>query len=225
MATVFLQARMGSSRLPGKAMMVIERKPMLYYAITALQNSSVVKRLAVLTSVNSMDDGIADFAKGMGVECFRGSEDNVLERFYQAMQVFRDDVYFRATGDNPILDSENPNRTLAALRKTKSDYACEADMPIGTVVEAITAQALQRCYEMAHQKEDLEHVTLFVKRSLLFRSHFFKAPLAYQFPKLRLTVDYHEDFLRVEMIINELYKKGIPDFLSVIGFCQKQGWV
>lgn len=225
MATVLLQARMGSTRLPGKALLPILDKPMLHYTVETLKLSPVVDRVVLVIPVNPADNPLADFAREHSLDCFRGSEENVLDRLYQASLQFKDSYYFRATGDNPILDYQHPQRLLDHLMKSRCDYAGERGMPLGSAVEAFTFGALGQCFKEATSKVDLEHVTLYMKQSGRFNVQYINAPAECFYPQLRLTVDYPEDFQRVTFIIDHLYKEKIPLFEEVIAFSKKQGWI
>ncbi|MCP5053089.1 MAG: acylneuraminate cytidylyltransferase [bacterium] len=221
MATVILQARVGSTRLPGKALMTILGKPMLWYTIETLKRSPVVDRIVMAIPDNPGDDALVRVGEGCGIEVFRGSEENVLQRFYGAALAFPDDVYFRATGDNPIIDWGNPGRSLDYLLSNDLDYVLERGMPLGAVVEVFTFGALERAFREGSSAEDIEHVTWYIKKSGGFRVGYIDAPEGLRFPGLRLTVDYPEDFERVRGIIEHLYKKGIPDFEEVISYVNK----
>jgi spore coat polysaccharide biosynthesis protein SpsF len=221
MATVLLQARVGSTRLPGKALMPILGKPMLHYTVETLKRSPAVERIVLVIPDVPADDPLVAFAKDEGVQCFRGSELNVLDRFYRASLQFKDSYYFRATGDNPILDYDHPRRLSDHLIKSNCDYAAERGMPLGSAVEAFTVEALERCFKEARTDADLEHVTLYMKKSGRFNAQFIKAPAEFCFPNLRLTVDYPEDFQRAAEIIESLYKDGVPPFEEIIAFAKK----
>jgi len=219
MATVILQARTGSTRLPGKVLKEINEKPMLYYTIITLKKSEVVSRIVLATSDKKQDDILVDFAKDMKIDFFRGSEENVLERFYFASLRYKDEYYFRATGDNPILDWKNPERTLNYLKRNNCDYACEKNMPIGSVVEGFTLKSLQKAYNIAKEPDELEHVTIVMKNNREFLSCFFENPYKKDLSNLRLTVDYEDDFKRAKKIIEKLYiNNRIPDFEEVLKF-------
>ncbi|MCX6584661.1 MAG: glycosyltransferase family protein [Candidatus Aminicenantes bacterium] len=225
MATVLLQARVGSTRLPGKALLPILDKPMLHYTVETLKLSPGVDRVVLAIPVNPADDPLVDFAREHAVDCFRGSEANVLERFYRASLQFKDSFYFRATGDNPVLDYRHPRRLLDHLIASQCDYTGERGMPLGSAVEAFTFGALEKCFKEATSEADLEHVTLYMKQSGRFNVQYFDAPEECFYPQLRLTVDYPEDFQRVSCIIAHLYKEKIPLFEEVIAFSKKQGWI
>ncbi len=218
MATVIIQARMGSTRLPGKVLKHICKKPLLLYIIETLKLSSVIDNIIIATSINKENDEIEAFAKKYKINCFRGSEENVLERFYQASQKYPDKYYFRATADNPILDINNPELSLNYLIENNLDYAAVRGMPIGTILECFTKAALERAYLTATSSDDKEHVTLFMKNNTSFNAKYLEAKTELNFPKMRFTVDNPEDFDRVEKIISKLYTKGIPDIKKVIDY-------
>ncbi|HLP46711.1 MAG TPA: NTP transferase domain-containing protein [Candidatus Kapabacteria bacterium] len=224
MATVLLQARLGSVRLPGKVLLPILGKPMLHYTVETLKLSPAVDRVVLVIPMNPADDPLVDFALQHDIPCFRGSEQNVLDRFYRAACLFKDRYYFRATGDNPILDYGHPQRLLTHLIERGCDYTGERGMPVGSVVEGFTFEALEKCFKEAAAVEDLEHVTLYMKRSGRFNVSYIDAPAACYLPQLRLTVDYREDFERVTGIIEDLYREKVPLFEEVIAFSKKQGW-
>jgi spore coat polysaccharide biosynthesis protein SpsF len=175
-ATVIIQARMGSTRLPGKVLKLIENKPLLSYIIETLKLSPVINNIIVATSKNKENDVIEEYCKKNKIKYFRGSEANVLERFYKTALQYPDRYYFRATADNPILDIKNPELTLNYLVKNNLDYAAVKKMPIGSIIECFTKKALEKAYIEASSKEDKEHVTLYMKKfscqAKLFICHF-----------------------------------------------------
>jgi len=222
MATAIIQARMGSTRLPGKVLKKINGKPLLSYIVESLKRSSVIDKTIIATSENKENDIIEKYCKNNTVICFRGSEDNVLERYYKVSEIYPDKYYFRATADNPILDIKNPEITLNHLIENNLDYAAVKGMPVGTIVECFTKSALDKAYREAESKEDKEHVTLYMKKNKGFRVGYLQAEESVRFPKMRLTVDYPEDFEKAETIIKALYNKEIPDFQDIVDFVNKR---
>jgi spore coat polysaccharide biosynthesis protein SpsF len=223
MATAILQARIGSSRLPGKTLMEMGGKPMLWHAATTLRTSPGVDTLVLAVPEGERDDPLERLSGEWGVACVRGPEDDVLSRFVRAAEAFPDDFYFRATGDNPVLDRDNPLRTLRFLREKRADYVCEAGLPLGTLVEGFTREALLRTQREAAQPYDREHVTMYMKKSGRFHAAFPACPPDRRWPELSLTVDTAEDFARVRTVVESLYGNGVPDFLKVIDFFREKG--
>ncbi len=212
---------MKSTRLPGKVLMELEGRPLLWYALRALRRSPAVGRVILATSFTAEDDPLEKWARDEDLPCVRGSEEDVLGRFYETACLFPDACYFRATGDNPFPDSGNPGRTLEVLLEQRADYACETGMPVGAVVECFTREALVRCHREAGGAEDREHVTLFMRRSGSFRTACFPAPEEYRCGGIRLTVDYPEDFRRAARIAQALFREGEPDFGRVLDYCRR----
>jgi len=223
MATILLQARMGSTRLPGKSMADLCGKPLLAHVIEILTETPRISRVVLCTTNLTQDDVLIDLARQYHINHFRGSETNVLDRFYQASLSFPDSVYFRATGDNPLIDPKGIGRILPYLESGEWDYVCEQGLPVGAVVEGLTESCLHKSHDWAYSIEDLEHVTLFCKHSGLFRCHYPIAPLSHHGPDLRLTVDTPDDLKRARSLV-ELGFGGVNcDFPSMVKTLQKGG--
>lgn len=220
MATVILQARMGSTRLPGKALKPILGKPMLQYTVESLKRSPVIDRIVMATPDKPQDDILGELAEKWQIQWYSGSEPDVLKRSYEAALKYKDDFYFRATGDNPIIDYQNPERILRYLQEHRLDYVSESGLPLGCVLEVFTFDALERAFHEGTSPEDREHVTWYIKKSGKFRIKYIKGPPELHMPQLRLTVDYPEDFQRVTRIIENLYQNTIPPFKDIIDFCR-----
>jgi len=176
-------------------------RPLLVHAIEILKAAAGVSRVVLCTTDLPRDDVLVDLADRYEIAAFRGSEENVLDRFYRASLLYPDKIYFRATGDNPLIDPSGPERILPFLESGEWDYVCEKGMPLGSVVEGLTADCLQRTRELARRADDLEHVTLFCKRSGLFRCHYPLAPAGHRGEDLRLTVDTPEDLERARKLV------------------------
>jgi spore coat polysaccharide biosynthesis protein SpsF len=192
-AGIILQARFGSSRLPGKAMERIGARVMVEHCLRRLILGGV-GRVILATTAGREDDVLAGVAARLGVPVFRGDVDDVLGRYLAAAIEFNVDPIVRATGDNPAVDVLASGRVLAALRSTGADYVREDGLPLGAAVEGITYAALRRAALAASLPEDREHVTTYVKRhAVAFRIAGIQAPAPLSRPDLRLTVDTRED--------------------------------
>ena len=122
MLGIILQARMGSKRLPGKVLMRVGRKPLLDHIFDRLKLMKHSAKLVLATTTNPMDDAVDRFCKERGVECYRGSEDNVLERYYSCAKKYQFQHIVRLTGDNPFTDIEELDRLIEQHLNTRSDY-------------------------------------------------------------------------------------------------------
>lgn len=205
---IILQARMASSRLPGKALEVVRGRTIVQHCLRRLLSSSV-SRVVLATTTRSDDDALADIAARAGVGVFRGSEDDVLGRVAAAAEQFCLDPVIRATADNPAVDPGAVERLLAALARSGADYASETGLPVGAAVEAMTASALHYAAAVATSPYDREHVTPYIKgRPDVFRVISVPAPAGLTCPGLRLTVDTGEDLARIRRFFDAI---GDPD--------------
>jgi spore coat polysaccharide biosynthesis protein SpsF len=207
----FLQARMGSSRLPGKVLLPIAGKTILERAIERLQASNVIDEVIVLTTQQPADDAVEREARRIGVRAFRGAEFDVLDRYQKASEEFSPEIIIRATSDNPLIDIGSAARIVDALRSMQLDYCMENDLPHGAAVEAITADALRKSHREAVDPRHREHVTLHAKEMPdAFRLHFLTCPPPLRFPHLRVTVDTPEDYDFMRRLITGLPEGAIP---------------
>jgi len=157
-----VQARMGSSRLPGKVMVDIAGKPMLFHVITRVRRAKKIHLTAVATSTNPSDDPIVNYCREEGIPCFRGSEEDVLDRFYQAAKYFQADVIVRLTADCPLHDPEVIDSTVKALLEGDADFVSggmKTTFPDGLDAAAFPMSVLERTWCDAKLKSDREHVT------------------------------------------------------------------
>jgi spore coat polysaccharide biosynthesis protein SpsF (cytidylyltransferase family) len=214
-ATV-LQARMGSTRLPGKVLARIDRWSVLEHCVRRLQQSGVP--VIVATTTGSEDDAIEQAARTLRVEVFRGEEADVLARFIGAARAFGLSRVVRATADNPLVDSGAVTRTLAFQERVGADHVVECGLPVGTAVEAVTVDALERAAALADDPYDREHVTSLIRRDARFTALRAVAPGALRRPGLRLTVDTAEDLEFIRDVYGDLAATGdrIPDLVAAI---------
>jgi spore coat polysaccharide biosynthesis protein SpsF len=212
---IILQARMASSRLPGKALAHVGSRSILEHCLRRLcegRDAMVV----LATTVNREDDALDEVAERLGVPAFRGDAADVLGRFAAAASHFGLDPVIRATADNPVVDMDAAWRALRALRESDADYVCEDGLPIGAGVEGITYAALSRSAMAAQQPYDREHVTTYVKsQPQSFRIVTRRAPAPLQRPDLRLTVDTAADLEHVRAIFAGL-ETEMPTLRRVI---------
>ena len=207
----FLQARMGSTRLPGKVLLQIQGKSILERALERLGAARSLDGAVVLTTLRDEDDRLAEEARRLGVECFRGPDRDVLARFRQAADRYQPEVIVRATADNPLIDIGSVDRIIARLRAEDLDYCMERELPVGAATEAITSGALARVDRLGLLPHHREHVTIFIKEHRgEFRAAFPQPPPALRRPEVRLTVDTPEDFTAVADLIRTLPEDGPP---------------
>ncbi|MFI5177777.1 MAG: cytidylyltransferase domain-containing protein [Vicinamibacterales bacterium] len=191
-ALIVLQVRLGSRRLPGKALSDIAGRSILERCLARLRASQAAP-IVVATPTKKEDDAVAAVAIANGVPVVRGPEADVLKRFLVAAEMFTPDYIIRATADNPAVDIDAPRRVLEALVEGAADYAIESGLPYGSAVEAVTVDALMRADAMAVEASDREHVTPLVRRDRLFHALEIPAPKRVARPDLRLSIDTLHD--------------------------------
>jgi spore coat polysaccharide biosynthesis protein SpsF len=190
-SAIVLQARMGSTRLPGKVLERIGSRTILEHCIGRLRLSGLP--VIVATSVAAADDAIVPVAKEAGAAVFRGDELDVLARYLEAARAFELSEVVRATADNPFVDSDGPARVLTFRHRVGADHAVECGLPLGAAVEAVSVEALARAASLITDPYDREHVTSFIRRDARFSALRAVAPGHLRRPGLRLTVDTRED--------------------------------
>lgn len=196
-AGIILQARFGSSRLPGKALATIGGRTVLEHCLRRLMFAGVAP-VVLATTRRPEDDALEAVARSLGAGVFRGDATDVLSRYLNTADAFDFDVVIRATGDNPGVDIQAPGRLLAAMRANDADYAGEDGLPYGAAVEAVTRDALARAGHSAYHAEDREHVTTYVRRNTqMFKVLAIPAPAPLRRPDVRVTVDTAADLEHV----------------------------
>jgi len=215
-AAIVLQARMGSTRLPGKVMAPIGGRSVLAHCIERLRHHSGLPVIVATTDLFD-DDRVAAEAARLGAAIVRGSERDVLRRYIQAAREFSLTVLVRATADNPAVDMDAPRRTLDLLRQTGADHVVEFGLPHGGAVEAMTVAALETAANIATDPLDREHVTTFIRRDRRFFALPALAPGAVRQPRLRLTVDTAIDLAFMRRVFARVgAAPGMPSSLEDI---------
>lgn len=160
-----IQARMGSSRLPGKVLKDIAGKPMLGRVVERTQKAKMIDEVVIATTLDTSDDAVAEFCCSVRIQCFRGSVFDVLDRFYQAARSFTADIVVRLTGDCPLLDPELIDKAIVELESNNLDFAAnrlpppwKRTYPVGLDVEVCTFAALERAWKEAEKPFEREHV-------------------------------------------------------------------
>ena len=207
---IILQARTGSIRLPNKVMRLLGGVPLLSHCIGRLQRVGTV---IVATSDLTTDNPVEELARFENVCCFRGSEEDVLDRYYQAAKMFNIRYIVRATGDNPFVDPNEASRVLNCIVSNKVDYVTGAEvvdglgLPAGVGVEAFTFNALERSWLEGHAENHREHVNEYILENPdSFNIVRFKCLQENSCPDLCLTVDTVNDFSFVEETLKRIRK-------------------
>lgn len=210
---IIVQARMGSTRLPGKVLAPVLGRPLLAYQLERLGRVRAVATIVVATTNLPADDVIASLCSALGVQVFRGSEHDVLSRFAGASAEVVADIIVRSTADCPLIDPTLVDEVVALVESGTCDYASntlERTYPRGLDVEAMTREALGIAAAEAIPGPEQEHVTPFIySRPERFRLCGVRA--GRDLSNERWTVDTPEDFELIRRILEELYPRR-PDF-------------
>ncbi len=208
-----IEARMGSSRLPGKTLKEILGKPMLELLLERVKSCKTLDEIVVATTTDPEDIKIVELAEKMNVKSYRGSVDNVLERVLGAAKTYKADVIVELTGDCPLFDPEAIDTVVRAYLDNNYDYVSnnlkDKTWPAGTEAKVFSLKTLDEVNALTTDKFDREHVSLYIyehpERYKLFDVI---APAELRRPELRLTVDTKEDFVLITSIYEALYKGG-----------------
>ncbi len=223
-----IQARMQSTRLPGKVLMPMPfsgETSILGQIVNQLQKSSFNPTVIVATSVNKSDDEIADFCEVNKIMLYRGDEDDVHSRFYEILQNSDYNTAIRVTGDNPIIDIECLDFALQNHTENKTDYSFTSDLPRGMNFEVFDVKAFMKMSAMRLTAEDKEHVTLKFKSEASFSKNAIRIDVGIK-QKLRLTVDYPSDYLMISTLFELSERHKIEPSLKLIQFVlNNYSWV
>lgn len=206
--TAIIQARMGSSRLPGKVLMDICGKPVLWHVVNRISKSKYIGNIVIATSDDKTDDALSRFAENNGTYIYRGSQYNVLERYYKCACIYNASAIIRFTGDNVLVDPHIIDNGIEYFNRRKNvDYIYYREgLPVGMAVEIFTFRALETAYYEAVDSECLEHVTPYIyKNSEKYKIERVKC-IGEDYNHLRWTLDTKEDYLLLSEIYGTLYK-------------------
>ncbi len=201
---IIIQARMGSTRLPGKVMLDLEGVPVLMHVVRRMQIADLGE-VIVATSDQRQDDVIFDLCKGNGVKCFRGSETDVLERFYKCSKEGGYDVIIRITADCPLVDSSLIQALYKAFQKNKFAYARidTETFPRGFDAEVFSFELLEQACQNARTQAEREHVTLYM-RSRRNKVNAGALVCNRDFSEMRLTLDTKDDYRLVRIVMQNV---------------------
>jgi spore coat polysaccharide biosynthesis protein SpsF (cytidylyltransferase family) len=209
---IMIQARMESSRLANKAMILIDGRPVIGYLLKRVQRVRIVDAVVVVTSYHRRNDPLADYVKRSGFAVFRGEEEDVLDRYYQAARTYGAETIVRIMGDCPLIDPQVIERVMKEHMVGDYDYVSnvmDPTFPDGMEVEVFNFAALEKSWEEARSPSQREHVTLYMRN----QSEFKKANVTHV-PDLsaeRWVLDTPQDLQVIEGILTGLYRYR-PDF-------------
>tara|TARA_A100001388_G_C28771978_1_gene504490 strand:- start:3452 stop:4195 length:744 start_codon:yes stop_codon:yes gene_type:complete len=204
---IIIQARLSSSRLPGKVLRGIAGKPMLQRQIERLKNNLTIP-VIVATSCENSDDKIANLCNQIGIECYRGPLDNVVLRFLNCAKKYKFTHIIRVGGDDPLIDPFCCSELIDLNEIGNYDFlyaSHDFGWPYGCAAELIAVNTLEKILNSTQDSFDLEHTIPFILNNPnYFNIYKVTGPKNYQNQNLSLSVDYLQDFLLIERIYKEL---------------------
>ena len=228
MATIaIIQARMGSTRFPGKIMKELNGKPILQHIVDFLKYSKMIDKVVIATTDLEEDNIVNSFAKKLEIDCFRGSSENVLERFYKCAKKFNANLILRLTADNPLINPKIIDDLINLCKHYNCDYTSNClhpTYPYGySTCEVFTFSTLTKLYETQKDPKSLEHVTYFItKNPNLFTIREINAPQNLSRPSWKLSVDTPNDYFKMQKIFSSLYhENSFIDYPTLVEFLDK----
>lgn len=206
-----IQARIGSTRLPDKVLKDIEGKPMLWHVVNRIKHSKNINKIVIATTKNKNDTKIVDFCKLYDIEFYRGSEEDVLDRYYQAAKLWQADIIVRITSDCPLIDPQVVDKVIVSYLENKDSLngasnAIKRTYPRGLGVEVVSFNTLKRIWREAIKDYQREHVTIYMyenTKDFKILNVENNKNLSY----LRWTVDEKKDLELVREIYKSLYNR------------------
>lgn len=224
MVVAIIQARMGSTRLPGKVLKKVLGKTLLEHLVLRVKRAHKLDKIIVATTTEKEDGSIEKLAKSLGVSVYRGSVNDVLDRYYQAAKEVNAQTIVRLTGDCPLMDPKVIDRCVDFYKRNSFDYVSNINPPTfpdGMDVEVFSFAVLEKAWQEAKRDSDREHVTPFIRNSGNFKTANVRNGV--DVSGLRLTVDEARDLFLIQALISYFSKGGEEAFSlqDIIALWQK----
>jgi spore coat polysaccharide biosynthesis protein SpsF len=220
-----IEARMGSTRRPGKTLAEIAGKPMLELLIERLKAAKTLDGIVVATTVKEEDQAIEDLTKKLGVGCYRGSSEDVLGRVTNAVKEFDVDLIVEITGDCPLTDPDVVDKVVSLYMEGGHDYVTsglKCRLPRGLVAQVFSREVLEEVHTLTGDDPVYrEHVSLYIyEHPEKYKLKYLDVPENLSRPNLRLVVDNEEDLVLMREIFGKLYHEksifGIGDVIRLL---------
>ena len=221
-----IQARMGSQRYPGKVLAEINGKPAISYLLKSLERSDKINKIIVATSQEAQDKQITNYVRDLNIDCYAGSENNVLSRYVEVARMYRPNNIIRITGDDILLDYNIVDNIIARHISCKVDYTSnlfKRSFALGQEVEIFTFDTLMRINQYASTKNEHEHVTLYLRNNTkYFKTLNVIAPKKLKWPDLRIALDEKEDLDFIKILFKNLYNGKDPiSYESIVNYLRE----
>lgn len=217
-----LQARMGSSRLPGKVMKEVNGQPIIFWQIQRILQTKTISNLILATTTSLEDDSLVNLVSNMGVQVFRGSPNDVLSRFQQVLRQHPEESFVRITGDCPLFMPQVCDEVVTKYQEMDVDYVSNTlkpTYPNGCDVEVVKSRALHALGELELSEAEREHVTLGIyQRSERYKCENYSNPSGLNESHFRWTLDNRIDLDFVKQIYsNFIGREELFDYAEVMG--------
>jgi spore coat polysaccharide biosynthesis protein SpsF len=211
-----IEARMTSSRLPGKVLMkAVDNISMLQFMIERIKQSKYINEIIVATTINGTDNSIIELCKKINIKYYRGSEEDVLLRVLEAHQSVNSDIVVELTGDCPLIDPDIIDLAISTYLNNNADYVSNAHIrsfPDGLDVQVFSFNLLAEIAKKAVTKNDRENVSSFIYESGKYKLKEIIADKAIFWPDLRITLDDNGDYDLIANIIQKFYPNNKFNF-------------
>ncbi|MDZ4713437.1 MAG: glycosyltransferase family protein [bacterium] len=226
-----IEARMGSSRLPGKVLMEIDGKPTLQILIERLEKLKLIDQIIIAATTNPLDEKIEELGEELGIFVYRGSEDDVLGRVVNAVEAVSGDIIVEITGDCTLMDPEVVESVIKKYLEGGYDYVTNIgyvdeqvrEIPIGMDVRVFSYNDLKQISELTNDPEDREHVSLYFFRDGKNKYRLYNLPVPEKWKrdyKVRIALDTKEDFEFIKNVYTGLSKQkenfNLEDILNFL---------
>lgn len=221
-----IEARMTSSRLPGKPLLKVIKKTMIEHLVLRLKKVQSINEIVLATTDNQADDILISAVKNLGIKVFRGDENDVMQRVIGAAESVKASTVVEITGDCPLIDPEIIEQCIRMFKLHAVDYVSNAvirSYPDGMDTQVFSLKTLKKSASMTKDLLDREHVSLHIRNNpKIFKQIHLVAPPEIHWPSLGITLDELGDYKLIKIIIENLYKKN-PYFscLDIIKFLKK----
>jgi spore coat polysaccharide biosynthesis protein SpsF len=224
--SIIIQARLGSCRFPGKVLKYYKNYSILDILIKRIKKSKLINKIIIATTNKKKDQKIINYCKENKILFFRGSENDVLKRYYDAATKYNADIIVRITGDCPLIDPSIVSQVIRTFGHNNFDYVTNSNIrtyPDGMDVAVFSAKNLKKISNTTKNSHDREHVTLYFRRkNNNYSICNIMAPYNLHYPDLGLTLDEIKDFILIKKIFKK-FKKNQNTFscLEVVNFLKK----
>ena len=222
---VMIQARCGSSRLPSKVLKDLSGKPELQWVVERVQRSKRIDEVMVLTSIKKNNLPLIRLCTEMGIRTFIGSEEDVLDRYYQAAKLLQPEYVIRVTADCPLFDWRYLDMAVKQM-EMDTDYMAEIteSFPDGEDIEIVKYSVLQKSWKEANLASEREHVTMYIRNHQeQFRIQNLECPIR-EIGDKRWTLDEDEDYEFISAVYSHFISQGREDFVTedILAFLEKR---